>query len=65
MHSCPHHIFEVKKRSDANISIEEQAPNKIRKGSAGIVPSLMLINTFQEMHAPYTQVLLSIILLQT
>ncbi|CAM0872740.1 unnamed protein product [Alopecurus aequalis] len=30
-------------------------PDKIRKGSAGIVPSLMLINTFQEMHAPYTQ----------
>ncbi|VAH89924.1 unnamed protein product [Triticum turgidum subsp. durum] len=31
------------------------APDKIRKGSAGAVPSMMLINTFQEMHAPYTQ----------
>ncbi|XP_010228735.1 rab3 GTPase-activating protein catalytic subunit isoform X2 [Brachypodium distachyon] len=31
------------------------APSKIRKGSAGVVPSMMLINIFQEMHAPYTQ----------
>ncbi|KAL6649753.1 hypothetical protein ACP70R_013977 [Stipagrostis hirtigluma subsp. patula] len=29
--------------------------NKTRKGSAGVVPSMMLLNTFQEMHAPYTQ----------
>uniref|UniRef100_A0A0E0KCH2 Rab3 GTPase-activating protein catalytic subunit n=1 Tax=Oryza punctata TaxID=4537 RepID=A0A0E0KCH2_ORYPU len=31
------------------------AQNKIRKGSAGVVPSMLLLNTFQEMHAPYTQ----------
>uniref|UniRef100_A0ACD5XKJ0 Uncharacterized protein n=1 Tax=Avena sativa TaxID=4498 RepID=A0ACD5XKJ0_AVESA len=30
-------------------------PKKIRKGSAGVVPSMMLISSFQEMHAPYTQ----------
>ncbi|KAI4994645.1 hypothetical protein ZWY2020_034286 [Hordeum vulgare] len=36
-------------------SSNSMAPNKIRKGSAGVVPSMMLINTFQEMHAPYTQ----------
>ncbi|KAL6901909.1 hypothetical protein ACP4OV_004785 [Aristida adscensionis] len=31
------------------------AVSKTRKGSAGVVPSMMLLNTFQEMHAPYTQ----------
>ncbi|KAF8721400.1 hypothetical protein HU200_023112 [Digitaria exilis] len=31
------------------------AANKTRKGSAGVVPKMMLLNTFQEMHAPYTQ----------
>ncbi|PWZ05041.1 Rab3 GTPase-activating protein catalytic subunit [Zea mays] len=31
------------------------AVNKSRKGSAGVVPKMMLLNTFQEMHAPYTQ----------
>jgi Rab3 GTPase-activating protein catalytic subunit len=58
MHPCPCYIFKVKKRFHANFSIEEQTPNKIRKGSAGVVPSMMLISSFQEMHAPYTQVLL-------
>ncbi|KAK3151332.1 hypothetical protein QOZ80_3AG0244510 [Eleusine coracana subsp. coracana] len=32
-----------------------KAVQKSRKGSAGVVPSMMLLNTFQEMHAPYTQ----------
>ncbi|XP_062210932.1 uncharacterized protein LOC133912285 isoform X3 [Phragmites australis] len=36
-------------------STAEQAVKKTRKGSAGVVPSMMLLNTFQEMHAPYTQ----------
>ncbi|OEL29559.1 hypothetical protein BAE44_0009421 [Dichanthelium oligosanthes] len=31
------------------------AVNKARKGSAGVVPKMMLLNSFQEMHAPYTQ----------
>ncbi|CAM0152927.1 unnamed protein product [Urochloa decumbens] len=31
------------------------AVNKTRKGSAGVVPKMMLLNTKQEMHAPYTQ----------
>jgi Rab3 GTPase-activating protein catalytic subunit len=33
------------------------AVTKTRKGSAGVVPKMMLLNTFQEMHAPYTQFL--------
>lgn len=41
--------------ADKEGTSNSMAPNKIRKGSAGIVPSLMLINTFQEMHIPYTQ----------
>jgi hypothetical protein len=34
--------------------------NKYRKGSTGVVPKMMLLNTFHEMHAPYTQVLFAL-----
>jgi len=37
-----------------------KATTKVRKGSAGVVPKMMLLNTFQEMHAPYTQVLVAL-----
>lgn len=30
--------------------------DKTRRGSAGVVRSMMLLNSFEEMHAPYTQV---------
>lgn len=33
-----------------------QPVDQIRRGSAGVVGSMKLLNSFQEMHAPYTQV---------
>nr|XP_010921006.1 rab3 GTPase-activating protein catalytic subunit isoform X1 [Elaeis guineensis] len=32
-----------------------QPVDQVRRGSAGVVGSMMLLNSFQEMHAPYTQ----------
>ncbi|KAG8063766.1 hypothetical protein GUJ93_ZPchr0003g17722 [Zizania palustris] len=38
-----------------DVTSNSAAQNKTRKGSAGVVPLMMLLNTFEEMHAPYTQ----------
>nr|CAD1841900.1 unnamed protein product [Ananas comosus var. bracteatus] len=36
-------------------SSDRQSKHRERRGSAGVVPSMMLLRSFQEMHAPYTQ----------
>ncbi|OUZ99155.1 Rab3 GTPase-activating protein catalytic subunit [Macleaya cordata] len=36
-------------------SVNLQPPARIRRGSAGVVGSMMLLNSYQRMHAPYTQ----------
>eukprot|EP00268_Persea_americana_P035481 TRINITY_DN3502_c0_g1_i5.p1 TRINITY_DN3502_c0_g1~~TRINITY_DN3502_c0_g1_i5.p1 ORF type:complete len:943 (-),score=213.41 TRINITY_DN3502_c0_g1_i5:521-3349(-) len=36
-------------------STKIESPAQVRRGSAGIVGSMMLLNSYQRMHAPYTQ----------
>jgi hypothetical protein len=35
---------------------DQKKTDKTRRGSAGVVRSMMLLNSFEDMHAPYTQV---------
>lgn len=44
-------------------SSDRQSKHRERRGSAGVVPSMRLLRSFQEMHAPYTQVCVSILFL--
>jgi hypothetical protein len=37
---------------------DQKKADKTKRGSAGVVRSMMLLNSFEEMHAPYTQVYL-------
>lgn len=39
-------------------SSDQKKADKTRRGSTGAVRSMMLLNSFEEMHAPYTQVYL-------
>ncbi|XP_072997458.1 uncharacterized protein [Typha latifolia] len=44
-----------KKYKYAESSSDPQIVHRVRRGSAGVVQSMMLLHSFQEMHAPYTQ----------
>lgn len=41
---------------DADVSNNIKSSDFTRRGSAGIVDSMMLLKSHQSMHAPYTQV---------
>lgn len=38
------------------VSAEKRPSDSIRRGSAGVVGSMMLLKSYQNMHAPFTQV---------
>ncbi|KAI5408541.1 uncharacterized protein LOC127084496 isoform X1 [Lathyrus oleraceus] len=44
-----------RKPEDADLSNDTKSSNFTRRGSAGIVDSMMLLKSYQSMHAPYTQ----------
>ncbi|KAJ4793115.1 Rab3 GTPase-activating protein catalytic subunit [Rhynchospora pubera] len=44
-----------KRKMKLSNSSDQKKFDKTRRGSAGIVQSMMLLNSFEEMHAPYTQ----------
>ncbi|XP_027337979.1 rab3 GTPase-activating protein catalytic subunit [Abrus precatorius] len=43
------------KPGDVDLLHEKKSSDLIRRGSAGIVDSMMLLKSYQSMHAPYTQ----------
>ncbi|XP_078160295.1 rab3 GTPase-activating protein catalytic protein isoform X3 [Carex rostrata] len=51
--SSKHEYFKTETKL-ANSSNQKKV-DKTRRGSAGVVLSMMLLNSFEEMHAPYTQ----------
>lgn len=38
------------------VSANQKSSDSIRRGSAGVAGSMMLLKSYQSMHAPYTQV---------
>ncbi|KAF3331799.1 rab3 GTPase-activating protein catalytic subunit isoform X2 [Carex littledalei] len=51
--SSKHEYF--KTETELAKSSDQKKVDKTRRGSAGVVRSMMLLNSFEEMHAPYTQ----------
>ena len=50
-------LFEERTKSEDVISFTDQkSTDSTRRGSAGIVGTMMLLNSYQSMHAPFTQV---------
>ncbi|XP_022150875.1 rab3 GTPase-activating protein catalytic subunit [Momordica charantia] len=49
-------LFRYSTKSEDVISITDQkSPDSMRRGSAGMVGTMMLLNSYQSMHAPFTQ----------
>jgi len=45
-----------RKPEDTDLYKDKKSSDLTRRGSAGIVDSMMLLKSYQSMHAPYTQV---------
>ncbi|KAK4274842.1 hypothetical protein QN277_018012 [Acacia crassicarpa] len=55
-HSCGRTIArEGKKTEDLSPRDDKKSSENTRRGSAGIIDSMMLLKSYQSMHAPYTQ----------
>lgn len=49
-------VSESFREAERQLSASSKSSDSIRKGSSGVVGSMMLLKSHQSMHAPYTQV---------